>query len=296
MQHPRALSLMGDFADIISRDSNPDDAFDGDSSESEDDDARDEVSPMDATNAYSPALNGLQAQKKRRNETLQRIPFVVPFVIRVRIFHAWVRSDARRASRGSSHPILSPDLPSARVTVRRDHVFRDGFSALYERTSAQLKRRIAITFVNDMGMEEAGIDGGGVYKEFLTSLSRVAFDPNYGLFCVTQENTLYPNPSLNAAAATVAAAGSGGEAGVAEVLQYFFFLGRILGKALYDGILALLSDATAFNLLFFIHPHAISPSLCVSLSPSVCVCVSPARSNAISHQASSWKLDLPAFS
>lgn len=36
-----------------------------------------------------------------------------------------------------------------------------------------LKRRIAITFIDEFGLEEAGIDGGGVFKEFLTKLVNV---------------------------------------------------------------------------------------------------------------------------
>ena len=41
-----------------------------------------------------------------------------------------------------------------------------------------------ITFVSDLGTEEAGIDGGGVFKEFLDALSKRAFDPVYALFRV----------------------------------------------------------------------------------------------------------------
>jgi len=39
-----------------------------------------------------------------------------------------------------------------------------------------------------------GIDGGGLFKEFLTSLSKEVFDTNRGLWLVTDENELYPNP------------------------------------------------------------------------------------------------------
>jgi hypothetical protein len=47
---------------------------------------------------------------------------------------------------------------------------------------------------NRFGQEESGIDGGGLFKEFLTSLSKEAFDTNRGLWLVTDENQLYPNP------------------------------------------------------------------------------------------------------
>ena len=40
-----------------------------------------------------------------------------------------------------------------------------------------------------------GIDIGGLFKDFLSDLSAKVFDPSYGLFSVTSDNLLYPNPS-----------------------------------------------------------------------------------------------------
>lgn len=40
----------------------------------------------------------------------------------------------------------------------------------------------------------AGIDGGGVFKEFLTSLCKEVFDTDRGLWLANKENELYPNP------------------------------------------------------------------------------------------------------
>lgn len=40
----------------------------------------------------------------------------------------------------------------------------------------------------------AGIDGGGVFKEFLTSLSKEVFDTDRGLWLANKKNELYPNP------------------------------------------------------------------------------------------------------
>lgn len=78
--------------------------------------------------------------------------------------------------------------------------------------------------MSDLGTEEAGIDGGGVFKEFLDALTKRAFDPAYALFRVTPDQLLYPNP-LSCLAA--------GE----DHLRHFEFIGRILGKALYESIL-----------------------------------------------------------
>lgn len=57
----------------------------------------------------------------------------------------------------------------------------------------------------------------------LDSLSKEAFDTDRGLWLATQEQELYPNPHSYAREATQ--------------LSWYTFIGRILGKALYDGIL-----------------------------------------------------------
>ena len=40
----------------------------------------------------------------------------------------------------------------------------------------------------------AGIDGGGVFKEFFTSLCKEVFDTDRGLWLANVKNELYPNP------------------------------------------------------------------------------------------------------
>lgn len=46
---------------------------------------------------------------------------------------------------------------------------------------------------NDL-VPRAGIDGGGVFKEFLTSLVKEVFDSDRGLWLSTKQHELYPNP------------------------------------------------------------------------------------------------------
>ncbi|KAJ2158057.1 ubiquitin-protein ligase (E3) [Coemansia sp. RSA 552] len=90
------------------------------------------------------------------------------------------------------------------------------------------KLRMQITFVDRYGMAEAGIDGGGVFKEFLTSLVREAFDPHRGLFRTTNQNHIYPDPDSMQVDSDVKRR---------VVLDKYKFLGAIIGKALYEGIL-----------------------------------------------------------
>jgi ubiquitin-protein ligase E3 C len=85
---------------------------------------------------------------------------------------------------------------------------------------------------NFAGLDEAGIDGGGVFREFMSELIKTAFDPNRGFFKATTDKLLYPNPQ----AALI----------VDRFTQHYFFLGRILGKAMYENMLVELPFASFF--------------------------------------------------
>jgi ubiquitin-protein ligase E3 C len=70
--------------------------------------------------------------------------------------------------------------------------------------------------INSLGVDEAGIDGGGLYREFILSLLETGFDPNRGFFIMTSDDYLYPNPHVHLL--------------VENYKQHYFFLGRILAK------------------------------------------------------------------
>lgn len=61
--------------------------------------------------------------------------------------------------------------------------------------------------------------GGGLFKEFLDAFAKAAFDPMFGLFLPTSGQLLTPNPASHI---------------VSNHLQYFHFIGKMLGKALYE--------------------------------------------------------------
>jgi ubiquitin-protein ligase E3 C len=120
---------------------------------------------------------------------LNNIPFVIPFEQRVEIFRMFVSNDKKRNQIEEFY-----SRPKAAAKVRRDHIFEDGFDQL-NTLGVELKNKVAISFVDAFGLEEVGIDGGGVFKEFLTGLGKEAFNVNYKLFVATPEQLLYPNPS-----------------------------------------------------------------------------------------------------
>lgn len=49
-----------------------------------------------------------------------------------------------------------------------------------------MRKRIIVHYLNEAGAQEAGVDIGGLFKEFWTDLCAIAFDPNYALFRVTE--------------------------------------------------------------------------------------------------------------
>lgn len=55
--------------------------------------------------------------------------------------------------------------------------------------------RLQIEFVSETGLQEAGIDGGGLYKAFMDSFAKAAFDVGLGFFQPTSAELLFPNPA-----------------------------------------------------------------------------------------------------
>ncbi|KAF9162979.1 hypothetical protein DFQ26_003070 [Actinomortierella ambigua] len=183
-----------------------------------DDEVEDETGrPIGITERTNRRLRTTQlARLSPRLGVLNNIPFVIRFEDRVAIFRAFVESDRSRT------PWAFDFMHQSRAVIRRDHVFEDGFDYLNP-LGTKLKGRVSISFMDQYGIPEAGIDGGGVFKEFLTSLVLEAFDARVGLFMNTSGQLLYPNPQSFARES--------------RKLQEYEFLGRMLGKALYEGIL-----------------------------------------------------------
>ncbi|RQM05009.1 hypothetical protein DH86_00003716, partial [Scytalidium sp. 3C] len=108
--------------------------------------------------------------------------------------------------------------PPLQLSVRRDQVFHDSFKSLYFQTGDQMKYgKLSIRFHG-----EEGVDAGGVTREWFQVLSRQMFDPGYALFIpVSSDRTTFHPNQLS---------------GVNEEhLMFFKFIGRIIGKALYEG-------------------------------------------------------------
>ena len=76
--------------------------------------------------------------------------------------------------------------------IRRDHIVEDGLATFNSLSESQLRDALRIEFVDVHGNPEPGIDGGGLFKEFLLQLTRVLFNPEMGLFRETDTHELVP--------------------------------------------------------------------------------------------------------
>ncbi|KAL7220882.1 hypothetical protein ACSBR2_013714 [Camellia fascicularis] len=164
-------------------------------------------------------------ENTRACEILKHAPFLVPSTSRVKIFTSQL-AEARQ--RHGSHAVFTRNL----FRIRRDRIMEDAFSQLSALSEEDLRGPIRVTFVNEFGVEEAGIDGGGIFKDFMENITRAAFDVQYGLFKETADHLLYPNP------------GSGMIH--EDHLQFFHFLGTVLAKVMFEGILVDIPFATFF--------------------------------------------------
>lgn len=148
-------------------------------------------------------------------------PHVFPFEERVQMFREFINMD--KVSRRMAGEMIGPGPQSVEIVIRRGHIVEDGFQQLNS-LGSRLKSNIHVSFVSECGLPEAGLDYGGLSKEFLTDIAKAAFAPEHGLFSQTStaDRLLIPN-----AAARYLDNG----------IQMIEFLGKVVGKALYEGIL-----------------------------------------------------------
>jgi len=114
-----------------------------------------------------------------------------------------------------SQPALRPIPGQCHMKVRRSHIFEDSYTQIMMQQPNDLKKRLMIKFEG-----EDGLDYGGLSREFFYLLSHEMFNPFYCLFEYSaQDNyTLQINP----------------HSGInPEHLNYFKFIGRVLGLAIF---------------------------------------------------------------
>ena len=86
---------------------------------------------------------------------MARMPFCVSFRHRADAFSLHSSDNARPSA-----------AEATRVRVRRCRILDDGLAQVASLTPLQLQGRLSVQFVDDFGRTEAGIDAGGLFKEY----------------------------------------------------------------------------------------------------------------------------------
>ena len=161
-------------------------------------------------------------------QVIYDMPFIVSFADRALCLRRLIEND--RSSSNMSETKFG-------ITIRRDFLLEDGLAQiakLVSKGTSRLKARLHVQFKNAEGLEEAGIDAGGVFKEFIDVLASKGFNPDLGLFSTTDDNKLYPNPESKSLFTP------------AEYSELYQFLGRVVAKAVYEGVVLPLPFADFF--------------------------------------------------
>ena len=146
-------------------------------------------------------------------------PQCIPFTSRLEVFRGLIMMD-KQARRYHLSPAEGGPRP-LRVVIRRQRLVEDAVAGLLPHGGA-LRGPLSISFLNEHGMEEAGIDMGGLTKELLDQTIIALLNQDRGLFTTTGEY-YYPHPL----AMTMNENG----------LALFTLAGMVVGKALYESIL-----------------------------------------------------------
>ena len=104
-------------------------------------------------------------------ELLKRAPFLVPFTSRVQSYTSLLDSDRQQ---NRNRGIDTSERHG--ITIRKNQVIEDAYRELNRLTREQLRGIIRVTFVNEYGLEEARIDGGGMFKYFMEKITKTTFD------------------------------------------------------------------------------------------------------------------------
>ena len=57
--------------------------------------------------------------------------------------------------------------PHIDLLVRRNYIYEDSFEKLSSDNEPNLRLKMRVQLVNAAGIDEAGIDGGGLFREFI---------------------------------------------------------------------------------------------------------------------------------
>ncbi|ODV87635.1 hypothetical protein CANARDRAFT_173572 [[Candida] arabinofermentans NRRL YB-2248] len=181
------------------------------------------------------------------------LPFMIPFEMRAEIFHRLIDLDKTKVIN-----IYDKRTPG---TVSRGNVLQDSFDQFGHVSAADFKKQLSVEFINAFGEKEAGIDGGGLTKELLTSIIEDAFvtsnskstkkmndNENFPYFKITSNYQFYPNPepALEVMYGSQNKNSHYNKGELMNKLDMIKFLGMVIGKSIYENVLIDVSFAPFF--------------------------------------------------
>lgn len=65
---------------------------------------------------------------------------------------------------------------SEEIEIRREYLLEDSFQKIFA-LGSNIKKKFRVQFVDENYITEEGVDGGGLFKEFITKITEKIFDP-----------------------------------------------------------------------------------------------------------------------
>lgn len=137
---------------------------------------------------------------------------VAPELLDFKMKQMWFRAKVRAMDR--SHRLFH-------LNVSRDSIYEDSLREFRKVPIEVAKGKLDVNFIGKDGSVEGSADAGGPTREWYAEISRHIVNTQYGLFIRSDDGAVQPNPdsgSINT-----------------NHLDYFNFVGKVVGKALWDG-------------------------------------------------------------
>uniref|UniRef100_A0A0R3S056 Ubiquitin-protein ligase E3B n=1 Tax=Elaeophora elaphi TaxID=1147741 RepID=A0A0R3S056_9BILA len=193
-------------------------------------------------------MNEFEKKTERALFLMSHMSHLVALYDRIVLFRKYIASE-KETMEGT---------PGTMITVERNRLLDDGYRQLSLLSPTALKATIRVKFINQQGLDEAGIDQDGVFKEFLELTLKHVFNPDLNLFKCSPNGQLFPSPTSDLHE---------------NHLALFQFVGRMLAKAVYEGIVTevhlapvLLATALSRKLCAFDELSQLDPDLYKSLT------------------------------
>ncbi|KAH8741136.1 hypothetical protein FG386_001263 [Cryptosporidium ryanae] len=182
-----------------------------------------------------------KSKYKLLKKVIKELSYLLNFEDRLCFYYHYI-SELKYKYYQPENMILIP-----KFEIRRTHLVEDGYFNIGNLDPFRLRGVFRIVFLDESGEMEAGIDGGGLLKDFIICISRELCSPEFGLFINCKDNTLAPrdyyslieiiNNKNNNSNLNIYKCQNLIKYSNINVLNLYEFLGKIVGKAIYEKIL-----------------------------------------------------------